>query len=324
MRIANHTALLCGCLGLYLAARPVAAQSGPPALPGQARTPVPAPRAIPAFTNQAGRVFTAPINNPVTPNFPTLVFDAETKQYDAKPGETIAPFTFNLTNAWTNEITIIQVHASCGCTTVKLPATPWHIPPGGSGAVGAQVNLAGKMGLVIKTLTFFTSVGNRIVTLKVNIPPAGTGLAGMSAADRKAAMARAAADPQAIFKGDCAKCHVDKGANTFGQDLFAADCGICHESSRRDSAVPDLHALKQPTSLEYWKAIITSGKPHTMMPAFALAQGGPLSDEQITSLAAYLNRTISHHFLPTPMTNAAIVPRSLIGSGIYNREELRP
>ena len=304
MRLANYSAVLCGCLGLCLAARPVLAQSGPPALQGQARPPVPAPRALPAFSPQGPRPLPAAINNPVTPNFPTLVFDAETKQYDAKPGEATAPFTFNLTNVTTNEITITQVRASCGCTTAKLPATPWHIPPGGSGEVGAQVNLAGKMGLVTKTLTFFTSVGNRIVTLKVNIPPAGTGLAGMSAADRKAAMATAAANPQAIFKGDCAKCHVDKGAKTFGQDLFAADCGICHESSHRDSAVPDLHALKQPTNLEYWKAMISFGKPHTMMPGFSLAQGGPLSDEQITSLAAYLNRTISHNFFPAPMTNA--------------------
>lgn len=305
MRVANYAALLCGCLGLCLAARPLLAQSGPPALQGQPRPPVPAPRAISLFNPQTARPLPAAINNPVTPNFPTLVFDAETKQYDPKPGEATAPFTFNLTNVCTNEITITQVHASCGCTTAKLPATPWHIPPGGSGSVGARVDLAGKMGLVIKTLTFFTSVGNRIVTLKVNIPPAGTGLAGMSAADRKAAMARAAADPQAVFKGDCAKCHVDKGAKTFGQDLFAADCGICHESSHRDSAVPDLHALKQPTNLEYWKAMITFGKPHTMMPAFALAGGGPLSDGQITSLAAYLNRTISHNFLPAPMASAA-------------------
>jgi mono/diheme cytochrome c family protein len=84
--------------------------------------------------------------------------------------------------------------------------------------------------------------------------------------------------------------------------------------------VPDLHAMKQPANLEYWKAMITFGKPHTMMPGFALARGGPLSDEQITSLAAYLNRTISHNFLPAPMTNAAAAPRSLIGSGIYNRD----
>jgi mono/diheme cytochrome c family protein len=306
MRFVNYTALLCGCVGLYLAARPVLAQNSPPALQGQAQTPVPAPHVITVLTNQVGHPLSAPVNNPATPNCPTLVFDAETKQYDAKPAETVAPFTFNLTNVWTNEITITQVHASCGCTTAQLPATPWHIPPGGSGSVGARVNLAGKMGLIIKTLTFFTSVGNRMVTLKVQIPPAGMGLAGMSAADRKAAMAKAAADPQAIFKGDCAACHVDKGAKTFGQDLFAADCGICHESSHRDSAVPDLHAMKQPTSLEYWKAMISFGKPHTMMPGFARAQGGPLSDEQITSLAEYLNRTISHNFLSTPMTNAAL------------------
>jgi mono/diheme cytochrome c family protein len=251
------------------------------------------------------------IDNPVMPSFPTLVFDAETKQYDAKPGEMFAPFTFNLTNVWTNEVVITQVHPSCGCTTAKLPPTPWHVPPGGTGEVKAQVNLAGKMGLITKTLTFFTSVGNRIVLLKVNIPPAQTGIGGMSAADRKAAMARAAADAQAIFKGDCAKCHVDKGAKAFGQDLYAADCGICHESSHRDSAVPDLYAMKQSTGLEYWKTMISFGKPHTMMPGFALAQGGPLSDEQITSLAAYLNRTISHNFPPGPMTNAAAAPPSL-------------
>ena len=246
----------------------------------------------------------------VKPSFPTLVFDDEMKQYNAKAGDKIAPFTFTLTNVWTNEIVITQVHASCGCTTANLPSTPWRLPPGGSGSVGARINLAGKSGLVIKTLTFYTSVGNRIVTLKVKIPPAGTGMEGMSAADRKAAMALAAANSQAIFKGDCAKCHVDKGARSFGADLYVADCGICHESSHRDSAVPDLHALKQPTDLDYWKTLITFGKPHTMMPAFAAAQGGPLTDQQIASLAAYLNRTISHHFSPIPvaMTNATASP----------------
>lgn len=185
---------------------------------------------------------------------------------------------------------------------------PWHIPPGGTGEVGAQINLAGKMGLIIKTLTIFTSAGNRILTLKVNLSPPQTGMAGMSPAERKAAMLRAAADSRTIFRGDCAKCHVDKGAKSFGQDLYAADCGICHESSHRDSAVPDLHALKHPTDLAYWKTMISFGKPHTMMPGFAIAQGGPLTDEQIASLATYLNRTISHNLLSTPTTHAAATP----------------
>jgi mono/diheme cytochrome c family protein len=321
MRIANYTILFCGCLSLCLAARPVLAQSNPPPLPPAS---IPAPRTFPIPLTAIAQPVVVPPNNPAVPGYPTLVFDAETKQYDPKPGEMIAPFTFRLTNVWTNEIRIDQVKASCGCTTAKLPATPWHIPPGGSGEVGAQINLAGKPpGLVTKTLTFFTSVGNRVVTLKANIPQAGTMLAGMSAVDRKAALALAAANPQAIFKADCAKCHVDKGVKSLGQDLYAADCGICHESSHRDSAVPDLHALKQPTDLEYWKTMISFGKPHTMMPGFAISQGGPLSDEQIKSLAAYLDRAISHHFSAAPMTNAAAAPRSLLGSGIYNLEPIQ-
>jgi mono/diheme cytochrome c family protein len=238
---------------------------------------------------------------------PTLVFEADTKQYDASPGEATAPFVFNLRNVWTNEIVIDRVQASCGCTTAKMPAVPWHIPPGGGGQVHAQVNLAGKMGLITKTLTFYTTVGPRIAYLKVNIPTAPAWGGTLSQVERKTAMARAAADSRAIFQGDCASCHVEKGRNALGEDLYAADCGICHESPHRESAVPDLHALKQETDLEYWKTIITMGKPHTMMPGFGAAQGGPLSDAQINSLATYLNRTISHH-LSSTVRNAVAAP----------------
>jgi mono/diheme cytochrome c family protein len=255
--------------------------------------PIPPPAALAA----PGQIQNAP-------NEPTLVFDAETKQYDASPGEQIAPFTFNLTNVWTNEIVIERVHASCGCTTASLPANPWHIPPRGGGQVKAEVNLAGKMGLITKTLTFFCKMPpfaasfTRVVNLKVNIPPPPAVSGAMSAAERKAAMAKSAADAQAVFKGGCAKCHADKGRDAFGQNLYAADCGICHESSHRDALVPDLHALKQETDFDYWKTIITLGKPRTMMPAFAAAQGGPLTEAQIVSLATYLNHAISHNFSP--------------------------
>jgi mono/diheme cytochrome c family protein len=238
------------------------------------------------------------------PTTPWIAFDAQTKQYNASPGESVAPFVFNLTNVWTNEVIITGVKASCGCTTADMPPVPWHLPPGGGGQVHAQINLAGKMGLLTKTLTFSTSTGKCIAYLKVNIPTPPSMQGTLSAVDRRAAMMRAAGDPQAIFKGDCVRCHVEKGRNAYGEALYAADCGICHESSHRESAVPDLHALKQPTDFAYWQTIITFGKPHTMMPGFSAAQGGPLSDAQIASLAAYLNHTISHNFT-TVMTNAA-------------------
>lgn len=246
----------------------------------------------------------AAASNPSTG--PLLVFDADTKQYNATPGEAFAPYVFNLTNVWTHEIVVERVKASCHCTTTSMPPVPWHIPPGGGGEVRAQIDLNGKMGRVAKTLTFETSIGDRIVNLIVNIPlpPAIGGK--LSPSERQAAMSRAAANARAIFQGDCAKCHVEKGRNAMGEALYAADCGICHESSRRESIVPDLHALKQATDLDYWRAIITAGKPHSLMPGFGAAQGGPLSDEQINSLATYLDRTISHHLSPvTPIAAPA-------------------
>jgi len=233
----------------------------------------------------------------------TLVFDANTKDYQAKPFEMSAPFTFYVTNVWTNNITITEVKPSCGCTTAHMPATPWLLHPGESGAVEAKINLMGKMGTITKTLTFHTSVGLRVATLRVMIPtPENAASAG--APDRQAAMARAAGDPQAIFKDDCARCHADKGREALGERLYVADCGICHESSHRASVVPDLHALKQPTSLEYWKSIITFGKAHTMMPGFAISQGGPLTDQQVASLAGYLDHVISHTIAVTRSESA--------------------
>jgi mono/diheme cytochrome c family protein len=139
------------------------------------------------------------------------------------------------------------------------------------------------------------TVWTKVVNLRVNIPLPPSALGTVSEEDRKAAMIEAVADAQAIFKGDCAHCHADKGRQALGQDLYAADCGICHESPHREKFVPDLHALKQATDFDYWKTVITLGKPHTMMPAFADAQGGPLTEAQIVSLAMYLDHTISHH-----------------------------
>jgi mono/diheme cytochrome c family protein len=57
--------------------------------------------------------------------------------------------------------------------------------------------------------------------------------------------------------------------------------------------VPDLRGLKLPSDLDYWTAIIARGKPHTMMPGFAREEGGPLTELQVSSLAAYLRKTMA-------------------------------
>ncbi|HEV7926456.1 MAG TPA: c-type cytochrome [Verrucomicrobiae bacterium] len=307
MRCRESALVISACLLTGLGVAPLAAQ----------------PSSAPLNIHTLQQLHPAPpaqIQN--TPDVAALAFDAESKEYDASPGERVAPFTFNVTNIWTNDVLVERVHGSCGCTTATMPADPWRIPPKGGGPVQVRVNLAGKMGLGTKTLTFYykllpdmATVNVRVVNLVVNVPPPPSALGTMSEADRKAAMIKAVADAQAIFKGDCARCHVDKGRDAMGQELYAADCGICHESSHRERIVPDLHALKQETDFDYWKMIITMGKPHTMMPAFATAQGGPLTEAQIVSLATYLNHTISHNFSATasnvanaPIEHATAVP----------------
>jgi mono/diheme cytochrome c family protein len=82
--------------------------------------------------------------------------------------------------------------------------------------------------------------------------------------------------------------------------LFQADCAICHEASPRATMVPDLHQLKVPTNEEFWRTWIAHGKPGSFMPAFSQSDGGPLSDMQIASLAAYLNTVIPSHVTPLP------------------------
>jgi mono/diheme cytochrome c family protein len=103
------------------------------------------------------------------------------------------------------------------------------------------------------------------------------------------------ADRQAIFKGDCVKCHVDKGVGKMGAELYAADCGICHDAEHRAAMVPDLKVPRSPRDLAFWQKWIMEGKPGTMMPAFAQAHGGPLTQEQIDSLTLYLYQTMTRN-----------------------------
>jgi mono/diheme cytochrome c family protein len=96
-------------------------------------------------------------------------------------------------------------------------------------------------------------------------------------------------DAQNIFKNDCASCH-KPAADVMGEKLFVSTCGICHEAEHRATAVPDLHAAKAPPTEAYWEAWIRYGKKGTMMPAFAHDNGGPLTDEQVTSLVSFLSK----------------------------------
>ena len=191
-------------------------------------------------------------------------------------------------------VTILSVRPSCGCTTAELPPTPWLLPPGTNAFIKIAVNLAGKSGIVFKYADVATDKGTKRLNFTINIAPQPP-VPPMSPEERARGLAAAKLDRQAVFKGDCASCHAKPADGKYGQLLFAAVCGVCHEANPRASMVPDLHNLKDPTSEEFWRTWITSGKAGTLMPAFATSQGGPLTDFQISSLATYLNRWIPPH-----------------------------
>ena len=227
-----------------------------------------------------------------------LAWDHLMQAVDASADQTEAHFTFNLTNVSAGNVAIVSVHPSCGCTTAQLPTLPWILAPGTSGKIPITVNLAGKSGTVFKTVNVVTEKGSKILTLQINILPPVIPV--MTDADRIRAQAIAKVDRQAVFKSDCATCHVKPGAGKYGQALFTAVCAVCHESANRATMVPDLHAIKTPTNEDFWRTWITHGKPGSLMPAFSTMDGGPLNDMQIASLAAYLNATIPSHAPPSP------------------------
>jgi len=228
----------------------------------------------------------------------TLVWDSTSKETNATADAGNAHFVFSFTNVSAGNVVILNVRTSCGCTTAQLPPLPWTIPAGTNGQIGANVNFAGKSGMLSKTVTVTSDKGFQTLMLKITIlPPV---IPTLTAADRERNMIAAKADRQAVFRGDCATCHVKPGGGKYGKALYDAVCAICHEGTDRSTMVPDLHNIKTPTNVDFWQTWIAHGRAGSLMPAFATADGGPLSDMQIVSLAGYLNMTIPSQPVPPP------------------------
>ena len=254
----------------------------PPVPPGAPAKPetlsigsAPAPQSVPA----------APVQTTALPTN-ILAWDALTKEYTLKQGEIEAHFTFHFTNISTENLIITSAAGSCGCTVPKLPPVPWTNAPGAVGEIPVTMNTAGKSGIVFKTVTVNTDKGPSMLTVKATIPAPEAAVAGPM--DRNKNQELAKADRQAVFKGDCARCHVEPAKGKLGKELYDKSCGICHEAEHRATMVANLHALNHDTNADYWRTWISQGKPGSLMPAISTSQGGPLSDDQINSLVQYL------------------------------------
>jgi cytochrome c553 len=210
-----------------------------------------------------------------------LQWEAEPAQFTAGDGSH-AEMKFNLRNDSAAPVTIKDLQPSCGCTTVAAPPRPWTLPPQARSSFAVRIDLRGKRGELHKTVKIVTSAGNMTVPVKLTIPPSPRN--GSRGENQRMALA----DPRAIFRGDCARCHVAPAAGKSGAALFRAACAICHEAHPRAEVVPDLAEKTRGQSASYLRTWITEGKTGTLMPPFARENGGILDAAQIESLVRFL------------------------------------
>src|SRR5260221_507152 len=168
-------------------------------------------------------------SDPLTDNI--LAWDGAMKETNVAANAENAHFVFSFTNVSPGNVTVLDVHPSCGCTTAQLPPLPWTIPAGTNSQIGVTVNLAGKNGTIFKTVHIATDKGSRDLMVKITIlPPV---IPTMTDADRARGVAAAKVDRQAVFENDCATCHAKPGEGKYGKALYDADCAICHEAPNR-------------------------------------------------------------------------------------------
>lgn len=215
-----------------------------------------------------------------------LAWDETVKVHRSSTNESSVRFTFSVTNPTGKPVEIQTVQASCGCTTTEVSPLPWILGPGETGSIGAVLNIVGKPDFVEKTITVVSSLGVQVLTMQVFLSPP------TSPNDRRTLNQQMAlADRQAVFRADCARCHVPANVSEQkGEALFEAMCAICHAAPHRAAVVPDLTVVKRDRDEAFWVKWIAEGREGSLMPAFAREHGGVLSTEQVQELAAYATK----------------------------------
>ena len=251
---------------------------------------------------QPAAVIDAPVQpEPLVDEVPAnaLVWDVIEQRRAVNTAEETVLFRFQMQNVSREPVVIEKVNTSCGCTTTETREMPFTLAPGVSESLQVSMNVTGKYGTVTKSLLVQGSKATWTLLVTAELPAApdvdpisgvSKGVA-MSARSRGKNIGLAQADRQAVFHGDCARCHTDYAREKFGRDLYFGACEICHDAEHRASMVPDLRVVDESRDAAYWREHITDGIEGTLMPAFATAKGGILSDEQIESLVKFLVKT---------------------------------
>jgi mono/diheme cytochrome c family protein len=156
----------------------------------------------------------------------------------------------------------------------------------------SRTRIAGENEKVVRSVLIGTDKGSKELTVQINILPVSAWPV-MCNEQRVENLKIASVDREAVFRSDCASCHAKPSEHKFGRQLYLDMCStLCHEGDHRATIVPDLHKLNETSSPEFWRRWISHGRSGTVMPAFAISDGGPLTDAQIDSLVDYISAAI--------------------------------
>ncbi|HQX51444.1 MAG TPA: DUF1573 domain-containing protein [Planctomycetaceae bacterium] len=205
-------------------------------------------------------------------------------------------FHFQLTNVSQAAVAVESVTTSCGCTTIDSETLPYSLAGGETETIHVSMNVAGKRGTVTKSVFVRTSCGNTTLLVTAELMPSdkessddeNTIQGPMSFGSREQNMELAKLDRQAVFKGSCAACHARYAEEQFGYYLYLGACAVCHDAEHRATMVPALRDAGVSRDADYWRDYINDGVEGTLMPAFAIAQGGILDEAQVESLVKFL------------------------------------
>ncbi len=218
---------------------------------------------------------------------PAVSFTEITKDFGKITQGEIIQYEFPFTNNGNQDLEISNVTTSCGCTAATSGDKKTYAA-GESGVIKITFNSNGKQGHIEKTVMIQSNDAvnpQMILTLyfDVAIPTDMSNHMMFSAG-------------QSIFEGVCQDCHVTKGIGKIGKDLYDNDCAICHGDAKdhKPHEAIDKNTAKKYTDEALFDYISTgSSTQPTMMPGFHSKNGGPLTDEQISSLITYIRSDLS-------------------------------
>lgn len=209
------------------------------------------------------------------PDQAQIVFDETLYDFGRiKQGERVTK-NFGFVNNGKAELVIAQLKTTCGCTAAVASTGPY--PPGERGVIQVNYDSRGKFGHVLKDIKVFSTGRDSPQTITIE---------GTVFADQHPTMTAA----DVLFSGSCADCHASPAKGKLGAALYDAVCYLCHDfpqTTGKKWIAPDRNALSK-LSKSKLKRLITEGIHNSSMPGFGDHAGGPLSKEQVESLAEYL------------------------------------